>query len=378
MFWLCLSACSVSKTAGLGIWLMLGAVACVAGFRRQTFRRLALCSAIFFLIVGASPYLTQWIHGGSPFYPAHSFLPERKTRDLTGDFISSRNADALAMGYAGRVAYAWFSPELAKKCSGWWLGKKKYEPVFGWPPANGYGDNFAVLMCLSLLLLPFVRSRRVVAFFVIVSVVDNLAPAKYLGFCRYFPEMYAIPFVTFMGAVFCPKWNWGRASRFVTAAWQVLLSGVAVMTALNLIRWYDLSISMEKVRQDQYAKILAASSTAQIKKKPHQVFETVASRRLLAAGIRPVGNTARNSQKVFFTDLFEWFRTMVPDTDNNTADDLVKVMLKRKQIRHGIMGDLTQPCKQFTNYRFGGYGLPHILFQPDAALLNEFKRKMRR
>ena len=159
MFWMCLSVCSVSKTAGLGIWLVLGGIACTIGLKQRFFRWLAFCSVLFFLLVGASPYITQWIHGGSPFYPAHSFVQGRPTKDLTGDFVSSRNSDALDMGYAGRVVYAWFSPSLAKKVSGWRLGREKFEPVFGWPTANGYGDNFATLMCLSLLLLPCVKNR---------------------------------------------------------------------------------------------------------------------------------------------------------------------------------------------------------------------------
>ena len=375
MFWLCLSTCSVSKTAGFGIWLILGGIACVAGLKQRLFRRLALCSVVFFLLVGASPYITQWIHGGSPFYPAHSFVQERPTKDLTGDFISSRNGDARDMGYIGRVVHAWFSQDLAKKCTGLWLGREKYEPVFGWPTANGYGDNFATLMCLSLLLLPCVKNRKVAAFFAIVFLMDNLTPAKYLGFCRYFPEMYAIPFVTFMGAIYCPRWSWRRAHRPVVAVWHVLLSAVAFMTMWNLVHWYDFTISMEKLRQTQYAKLLGESTTAQIKQTPHWAFGTVASRRLLAAGIKPVGKAPRGSLQVYFADSFSWFRTMVPGARKSEADRLAIAMQKKKQIRHGIMGDLTAPCKQFANYEFGGYGWPHMLFQPDLGLLREFRKE---
>lgn len=375
MFWMCLSTCSVSKTAGFGIWLILGGIASVVGFRRQLFRRLALCSVVFFLLVGASPYVTQWIHGGSPFYPAHTFVQGRATKDLTGDFISSRNDDALDMGYLGRVVYAWFSPKLATKCSGWCLGRSDYKPTFSWPTANGYGDNFSTLMCLSLLLLPCVRNRKVAAFFGLVFLLDNLTPAKYLGFCRYFPEMYAIPFVTFMGAIYCPRWSWRRAHRPVVVSWQVLLSAVAFLTVWNLIQWYDLTTSMEKLRQDQYAKLSGEASKAQIKTTPHWAFGTAATRRLLAAGMTPVSKPSKDAVVVHYTDSFTWFRTMVPDTNKAEADRLVKEMQQRKQIRHGIMGALNKPLLLFANYEFGGYGWPSMLFQPDVGRLWKFKKE---
>ena len=204
--------------------------------------------------------------------------------------------------------------------------------------------------------------------------MDNLAPAKYLGFCRYFPEMYAIPFMTFMGAIYCPRWSWRRSYKIVVAVWHVLLSAVAFMTMWNLVRWYDFTISMEKLRQTQYVKLLGESSTVQIKRMPHWAFGTVASRRLLAAGITPVNKTAKGSLQVYFADSFSWFRTMVPGTSKSDADRLAIAMQKKKQVRHGIMGDLTTPCKQFANYEFGGYGWPHMLFQPDLGLLGKFKK----
>ena len=374
MFCMCLSVCAVCKTAGIGIWIMLGGAFLVFNWKRRLCRMLALSSFIFVAAVGTSPYITQWIHGGSPFYPSHSFVENRPKRDLTHDFISSRNSDALEMGAIGRVIYAWFSQDLAKSGTKWYLDKDKYNPIFGWPSATGYGENFSFLMWLSLCLLPFIKNKKPFLFFMIVFLVDNIAPLRYLGFYRYFPEMYAIPFVTLMGFAYSPRWSSKGGRKVLAVGWNVILTGIAFLTLRNLIQWYDFTFSMERLRQNQYKKISDIGAPVVVKSVPHRVFEPVASRRLMAAGIEPVKPSKRKSVNVYFTDKYNWFRTMVPGLDRQEADRLVEELKKEKQIRHGLIHDITSLEKINTHYQYGGMGWPHILFQPSPEMLRKFKK----
>jgi hypothetical protein len=379
MFCMCLSVCAVSKTAGIGIWLILGLLVLFMGRRQQLIRNLAIYSFLFVMIVGASPYITQWIHGGSPFYPSHSFDKNRSTKDLTGDFISSRNADALEMGALGRVVYAWFSQDLAKKGTKWYLEKDEYKPVFGWPSANGYGKKFAFYMSLSLCLLPFIKHKMTLFFFLLVFLIDNLAPSKYLGFYRYFPEMYAIPFVTFMGFAYSPRFSYKIPQKVISLIWNLILWWIAFVTIRHVVQWYDLTISMEKLRQDQYQRILKKSDVVTVKGILHRIFEPVAYRRLMAAGLKPVSASEECKKlDVYFTDNYNWFRTMVPGLTKLEADRLVNEMHNKKLIKRGFVENLISTGEDSFVYVYGGVGWPTLLFQPPEKELRKFKKEMKK
>ena len=364
LLWMFLATGAVSKMTGVGVFLLLGATALAMGFRDRLFRKLSLAAVVFVLVVGASPFLTQWIQNGSPFYPGHTFDVHRATHDLTSDFVQNRNDDARRMGWLARVVYAWFSPGLAEAGCRIAYDKPDFKPdLHRWPRTNGMGGNFCVLMCASLLALPFTRNRRVWAFCGIVFLLDNLAPLRYLGFFRYFPEMYAIPFVTFMGLSYNPLLGRRTIERFVRPIVLTGLCYVAGLTVLLAHTWFGFNVAMEAARQQQYEKLASRHKEARIGHLPHVAFTAVASRRMMSAGIWPVSSRKRNAFEIHYGKAVPGCMTMVPAENPKESEDISFRAHKAGIAQQSLVAHLLNPAGLCTRFKLSG-PWPRPLFQP--------------
>ena len=161
----------------------------IAAFsRRKTgLYKLLLAGLAGSLVFGSTPYLVNCLASGSPFPP----------NDITSDFTG--NADALRMGYWMRLAYAWVSPGLA--CS---IGKVLYHadfaPVFALN-SDGYGTAYRFLLLISTVSLCLTKKNAVALMCVLLFLTGNLLPVKYIGYARYCPQLYIIPFVAITNGI---------------------------------------------------------------------------------------------------------------------------------------------------------------------------------
>jgi len=361
-FFMLASVCAVSKTAGIVIYAILVAIALAFGFGRIAVRRLALASLVFVLVAGASPYLTQWIHFGSPFYPAHSFVESYGTRDLTNDFIARRNADALKMGRAERIAYAWFSSGLAVEACRKIHGNPDFNPdLTRHPSSDGLGENFRLLMCISLCMLPFIRNKRVLCLIALIFLLSNIGPVKYLGFARYFPEMYAIPYLAFMGFAYNPRRRNARFDGICRTAASCATCYAAAFAVVCAVTWFGFNLSLEALRQVQYAKLAPACPEARIANLSHDLLSVTATRRMMSAGIEPVMDKREGVPAVYLSSIEKL--TMVPAFTKEECTALADGLSRSKFAKWHVTSYLFKPHAFFKNYRFGG-GWPHPVFQP--------------
>lgn len=255
---LCLGSAMLSKTTGL-LWGGLACVLAVALDRRRVgLRRALLALACFGLVVGASPFLTSWAHHGSPFYPYFT-LGGHPPVDITGDFDG--NADALAMGYPTRILYAWVSPALAVRLCAWLSGDPGFSPLFTvYGGAAGWGAAFRVLLLLSAVALTLARPNAVTALCLFLFATANLAPLKYIGYARYFPQIWAIPFLAAFNLAYAPRPILARLRPLLRPA---VACGVAALTLLGGARalaYQGRQWRLEHERQTRFAAMAARSS----------------------------------------------------------------------------------------------------------------------
>lgn len=241
---LCLGFALLAKSTGL----VCGALGCVIVLclegRRAEVRwgMVGLGAAV--LLAGASPLLTAWINYGSPVYPEFSFNPEVPLIDITADFTG--NADALSMGYLSRCVQAWFSQSLAWKGSAWWQGKETFRPVFEvCAGVGGFGSFFRLLMWGSVVALCLSRRTATTWLVLFLFVTGNLAPLKYIGYGRYFPQMWAIPFLALGNLLYAPRGDWH-------SRWLSRLRGAAFACTLPLTGLILLRTGAYQARQWRY------------------------------------------------------------------------------------------------------------------------------
>ena len=201
------------------------------------------------LVVGFSPYLTNWVNHGGPFYPEQSFsanprhfvfraapVPEgasdaaaagafaRAAADyaeawrgqaragrlpkMTADF-DLVNADAAAMGYLGRLVNAYFSKWLAHRYYEWKLGKRPFRPVFHLDQVGGLGTGFRIVMCLTLALLLLTRRCATPWLIGAIALTALVVPEKMVGYVRYVPQLWMLPVLVAFNAMTV---NAGRAA----------------------------------------------------------------------------------------------------------------------------------------------------------------------
>lgn len=155
---------------------------------------------IFALIIGFSPYLTNWANHGGPFYPEHSFSKTEVLPEITKDF-DLQNADAEQMGYVGRFTNAYISKWLAHRYYEWKLDKKPFYPIFHLNQMEGIGGGFRVAMCLALLTLCFTRRCGTPWFIIAILITSLVQPTKTVGYARYIPQFWMFPLLIAFNAM---------------------------------------------------------------------------------------------------------------------------------------------------------------------------------
>lgn len=146
----------------------------------------------FACVLSSTPYLTSWINYGSPYYPLHTFNPCIKVFDINDAF--AQNADADRMGYLARIVYAWFSTKLAIWGCALWTGNQNFNPVFSVPGGvAGMKVVFKILMWFSVGALLLAKKNRITVVCLVVFVMANIAPLRYIGYARYFAIIWLVP-----------------------------------------------------------------------------------------------------------------------------------------------------------------------------------------
>ena len=222
--------------------------------RTWMFWKWILANALGFvaaLVAGVSPYLTNWVNHGGPFYPEQSFSQEFKearaeqeaawqamlrgearpapreesqtvapdaSKDpqawadwldqeerknppqMTMDF-KLVNADARAMGYFGRVVNAYFSKWLAHRYYEWKLGKKPFRPVYHLDQVDGLGRGFRIVMCLTLVMLLLTRRCGTPWLLGAILLTSFCIPTKMVGYVRYVPQLWMFPVLVAFNAM---------------------------------------------------------------------------------------------------------------------------------------------------------------------------------
>ena len=185
--------CMTCKSTGFICGIILLIVGLLQSYQNHLYWRFFISTLFLVFFIGASPLITAWIQYGSPFYPSMTFDPNITPIDITNDFIG--NSDGERMGYLARVVYAWFSKTLAIKGCEWFYNAPNFSPEFyvvcG---VEGLGTLFRLLFCLSMIALLLSKKNAVFWFSLFILISSNLAPLKYLGYNRYFPQMWALPF----------------------------------------------------------------------------------------------------------------------------------------------------------------------------------------
>ena len=366
--WAILSACFVSvgvvsKIAVIAYFAIVvpGLLLARSGWRHKAARRIVLAAVVFVSVCGASPYLTQWIHSGSPFYPAHSFLPNAETHSLTDDFVQKHNGDVQRMDRLSRISYAWFAPEATLKCCRRIYGESFSPDLEKDPVLNGHGGDFCFLMCMALLLLPLVKDGYVALSVVAMFVLGNIS-IKYIGFLRYFPEIGAVPFLVFWGFAFKPRFLRGRLQNAVKAVVLAFSAYFVVLASITLAGQTSYNITAERIRQNLYDEIRSHAVNGCVRLPPGKYkFESFAlARRIEAAGL---GIDDENGTPIYFPS-FGYPQTfgMPVGISREKASDALRAFPKRW---FGIMKYL-KPREFWRCIRnFDWFaGFPKPLFQP--------------
>ncbi len=295
---------AASKTQALPAAVL----ACIIVFARARSLRLFFGTLAIALVLNASPFLSQWFRGGSPFYPAHSFLPYVETTDLTRDFTAPEhfNADFRMMGRIARVCRAWFSEDLAYFASGLWYRRDYFNPISTGINLAGFGRNFRIWMVLSLLALPFCRKNRGAILFAgaVFALCNVVMPVKYLGYGRYFLEMQTVPMAILLAAAQTHPRTKALACPAIAAA--------ALFLACLAGKSYMANLKAEAIRQDAYAQIRAKGILATPGDIGMDKFAATIDRRMRAAGLKVAD--VPNAQRVDFRQLNPWSHDMVPVT----------------------------------------------------------------
>lgn len=159
---------------------------------------------ILALIVGFSPYITNWAEYGGPFYPQHSFNSEIELPAMTEDF-SLINDDAKAMGYVGRAVNAYLSKWAAYQYYEWKLDKDDFNPVFHLDQVGGLGAAFRGVMVLTLILACFTRRSKIHWLLIVIVVSSFAQPARYIGYVRYVPQLWMLPVLLAFNGITCNR-----------------------------------------------------------------------------------------------------------------------------------------------------------------------------
>lgn len=196
-----------------------------------------VCAAIAGFIIGFSPYITNWVNYTSPFYPEHTFsaavkaLPEH---DITGSLTG--NADAESMGHLARFAYAWISKDGTLALLRLWYGKAFYPEFYVFGGVEGMGSSMRLLLAISFAGILFARRSLLGFAYALILLSVAFVPVKFIGYARYTPQVWLLPFIGCFAAA-CHPGRW--LSRYVWvrrgAFWGVVIA-MSLFTLLSIGR----------------------------------------------------------------------------------------------------------------------------------------------
>lgn len=249
---LALTVGALVKTTGLVCCGLVGTLLLLVSWRDRRIWLAAFGVLALVLIIGAHPLLTSSYHYKCPFYPTMSFSADYPVIDITNDFTG--NADALSMGWLSRVAYAWVSPALvvAVKTA---LSHAPFAPEFTVVGGiEGYGTFFRMLLGLSVIAFCLSRKNAVTLLAALVFLLSNLAPVKYIGYGRYFPQIWLIPFLAVYNLMYASRFGDCRPPGTGVRAFRVGC-GVALafwvgFIGVRTVAFQGRLLRLEKLRQN--------------------------------------------------------------------------------------------------------------------------------
>jgi len=276
---------SLAKTTGLVVSVMFAVALLPFPWRDKRFYAAGGIVLGLVLVVGCSPLVTSWVHYGCPLYPTMSLSVEHPVIDITSDFTG--NEDAMRMGYVARSCYAWVSPSITTKVCALIYGQPHFHPVFDvCGGVAGFGTAFRFLLGLSVLALLFSKKNSVTLLCVFVFLTTLVTPLKYVGFPRYFLQVWAIPPLAIFNFVTAPVLH-GRnewLGRTLKIAALTIPVSIAALCFLRSLAFYGRSIAIEDARQKTLENMKQDSDTWCLSSKWQNTYSL--TRRLDAAGIK--------------------------------------------------------------------------------------------
>lgn len=243
--------CGTIKSTGLVncvfLWLLFG----IYSWKRKETYGGILAVTLLVAWIGMSPLITSWIQYGSPVYPTMTFDPKIALVDITDDFLA--NVDGEKMGYLARFVYAWISPALAAKACALYYRQESFNPVFHVLGGVGGLKGLNCLLCFSFILLMLAKKDLVTfsCFFIVLTLV--LCPLKYIGFSRYFPQVWAvIPMGIFQFIFNPPDWLREKGILLKLSRYSLipLLCVLCCSSAANILAFQVRCMIREGIRQD--------------------------------------------------------------------------------------------------------------------------------
>lgn len=275
---------TLAKSTGFVISVLL--CACVVPFLWKDRRFWYLCAfvALYVIIVGYSPLVTSWINYGCPLYPTMSWSSAHPPIDITSDF--SGNSDALSMGYVARSLYAWVSPALTIKLCAMINGNPDFNPVFTvCGGVAGFGTVFRIMLLLSLIALIASKKNVVTLICVFIFATTLVAPLKYIGFSRYFLQIWAIPSLALFNLAAFPLYKPSKpfVAKVLQLSYVVLPVMIAALCTVRTLAFNGRCFALESARQQTLAELRGRSAKWQVSSKNWNLYSLV--RRMKVAGI---------------------------------------------------------------------------------------------
>ncbi len=354
------AACSKS---GALLWLIIAfAIAFALHFRSAVFRRAILLMIILFVVLGFSPYITEWIHNGSPFYPAHTFDGGKAVVDLCHDQVSAatRNPAALKMGWLARVVYAWVSPDLAIAACKWWYADPGFNPVFKSPFVNGLSTGFIHWLWFCGVALCFVRNRSVLVVAGVVAAIVLLLPCKFIGFYRYAPEVTILPPLCLAALTRVP-FRSRRLSAAVGHCAVAMLGYMCVYALLFTLSWLGLQFGLEAARQRAYGMIEARRLDCRFAGPLNAKLKRVCTSRVQAAGLEFEDDERVRAAKLFFAPPETFDLGLIPGSSIKSSRAKRDEQIRGKPIFFSYYNSLFSPFTKYERwltYRFGKDDIP--------------------
>lgn len=357
-----IAACS--KSGALLLLIVALAVTTCLHWKSGAFRRALLVALALFLLFGFSPYVTEWIHNGSPFYPAHSFIDGQPTVDLCNDLISprTRNPAALQMGWIARVVYAWVSQDLAIAGCRWWYSDPAFSPVFKTPTVNGLADGFAHWLWFCGIAFFFIRNWSVRIVCIVILLTILLLPTRYVGFYRYTPEISALPVLCLASLSRFPisRWNIDKAGRIVLL---VVLGYMCLYSVFFALSWLGLQQGLEAARQREF-DLLKAENTSYAIAPLNPKLRYVCSRRVVAAGLTCKVDRAQDVPRLYFAPPETFDLGLVPARDVKESRRRRMEIMREKPVFFSYYNSLFSPFTDFgrwRSYKFKLKDIPRVL-----------------